>query len=155
MPILDDVRSGRPILVTACTGVNELKQTCKTQKQKQQYKFLLQKLQQLHGYIRYRICVTMSSIYSSIYCFSVMIWSLCWTLCFKNSIDVRKWILLVSPGKSLLSHPSSKFPQFISPLSLQPSPNSRIDHGKFDPGLLKKWLGLHKNFLRQQHCMCN
>ena len=41
MPILvksDDFRSGRPRLVTACTGVNGLKQNCKTQKQKQRNK---------------------------------------------------------------------------------------------------------------------
>ena len=41
-----------------------------------------------------------------IYFFSVMIWLLCWTLCFKNSIDVRQWLLLVSPVKFLLPHPS-------------------------------------------------
>ena len=143
MPILvqsDDVRSGRPRLVTACTGVNGLKQTCKTQKQKHQYKSLFQKLQQLHGFIRYWICLTMTICLTIL--FSVMIWSLCWTLFFKNSIDVRQWILLVSPGKSLLPHPSPKFRQFISPLPLRSSPNSWIDHGKIDPGLLKKWLGL-------------
>ena len=53
-----------------------------------------------------------SAVY--IYFFSVMIWSLCWTLCFKNSLDVRQWILLVSPGKPLFPHSSPKFPQFIS-----------------------------------------
>ena len=54
-----------------------------------------------------------SAVY--IYFLSVMIWSLCWTLCFKNSTDVRQSILLASPGKSLLPHPSPKFPPFISP----------------------------------------
>ena len=38
----DDVR--RPRLVTACMGVNGLKQNCKTQKQKQQCTFLLKKV---------------------------------------------------------------------------------------------------------------
>ena len=50
MPLLvlsDDVRSGRPRLVTACTGVSGLKQTRKTQTQKQQYKFLLKKIPQI------------------------------------------------------------------------------------------------------------
>ena len=49
----DDIRSGRPRLVTACIKVNGLKQDCKTQKQKQQCEYLLKTLQQLHGYIRY------------------------------------------------------------------------------------------------------
>ena len=49
----DDVRSGWPRLVTACTGVSGLKQTCKTQTQKQQYKFLLKKFQQFHGFEQY------------------------------------------------------------------------------------------------------
>ena len=70
-------------------------------------------------------------LYGSQYFFSVMIWSLCWTLCFKHSIDVRHWILLVSPGKSLLPHTSPKFPQFISPLSLQSSPTSWMGHVRY------------------------
>ena len=47
MPILvksDDVRSGSQRLVMACMGVSGLKSNCKTQEQKQQYKFLLKKV---------------------------------------------------------------------------------------------------------------
>ena len=85
-PISDDVRSGRPRLVTACTGVNGLKQNCKTQKQKQQYKFLFQKLQQLHGFIRYWICLTMNSIY--------LFFSQSWCDCFAERLVSKIWSTL-------------------------------------------------------------
>ena len=76
----------------ACTGVNGLKKNCKTQKQKQQYKFSGKKWQRLHWYIRYWICLTSDDQYIFIF-FSVMIWLLYWTLWFKNLIDVRPQIL--------------------------------------------------------------
>ena len=50
----------------ACHGRHRsqwVKAELQTQKQMQQYKLLLKELQQLHGYIRYWICLTMSSIY--------------------------------------------------------------------------------------------
>ena len=54
---------------------------------------------------------------------------------FKNSIDVRQWILLVSPGKSLLPHPSPKFPQFILPLLLlQSSRTPELTMANLIPG---------------------
>ena len=108
----------------------------KLENKSSKYKFLFKKLQQLHGYIRYWICLTMTICLTIL--FSVMIWSLCWTLFFKNSIDVRQWILLVSPGKSLLPHPSPKFPQFILPLLLlQSSRTPELTMANLIPGSQK------------------
>ena len=104
-----NVRSGRPRLITACMGVNGLKWNYKSQKQ-----FLLKKVAVI-TWIHQILNLFDHEQYVFIF-FLVMIWSLCWMLCFKNLIDVRQWMSLVSPGKSLLLYPSPKFPQFISPL---------------------------------------
>ena len=66
------------------------------------------------------------------------------TVCFISKID---WcytiILLASCGKSLPLDPSPKISQLPPiPLSSLTCLTSWIDNGKFDPGLLWKWLGL-------------
>ena len=113
----------------------------------------LKKLQQLHGYIRYWICLTMSSI-----CF---IFSQSRSDRFAERFVSKIWSmldngynLLVTPRKSLLLHSSPKFPRFISPLpSGLPQPPELTMANLIL--VLKKWRGLHKKFLRQWPCICN
>ena len=67
---------------------------------KQQYKFLLKKLHQLHGHVRNCICLTMSSI-----CLFFLSHDL---IALLNALFQKFDLCLVSPGEYLLPHPSPK-----------------------------------------------
>lgn len=78
--------------------------------------------------------------YHKYYSFSVMTWSLSWLLYFKNLL------ILVSRGKSLPPESSNEFPQLTPPRLSQPP---RLTSRNFS-WASRKWLGLLKNFFRQQ-----
>ena len=105
------------------------------------YFVLLKNLQHLHGYTNYWICLTINGILSQLWHdhFAERFISKVWLVL--DHISVMENLCPQTPPLNFYNSPPPPPPPPLL-LSSPTSPTSRIDHGKFYPGLLKIWFGL-------------